>query len=228
MAGEARRLAALLAPPAALLLALAALAAAQGEGCRPGELYVNVSGHYVCVPAASNATAPFGGVSAWYAAPGEVRVRLWCGEEGGCSFRVLLVNATGGNAVWSAEVSLGPGEEALLNATVPGSPPLLANATVNGYQLPLFVVPPYSARGPGAAAIRSEPALWAAYALFALGPLVGALLRGSGREAGVALLALSVFVPRVAIALGVDPPVAYVATGLSLAAGLALALTWRD
>lgn len=63
-------------PLLALLIVVAVGAVVAVAGCPPGSYEYNASGQFVCVPAVSNYSLPYASVSAYYAEPGVLELRL--------------------------------------------------------------------------------------------------------------------------------------------------------
>ena len=193
--------------------------------CAPGSYAYNLSGQFICIPEVNEVNTPLAGIRAMYVSDNTVNITLTCMGETGCNFYLVVVDADTGQKLLNGPASVQPGEEKTIQLQVQGNDPLLVNATVNGFQYPLFLVQPkFKELRPGLyESLKSNYVLYTMYSLLFVAIPIGLLLRGNGREAGIAIMASSVLLPRLVIELGAPPPLAYTVTGLSFLVGVLVA-----
>lgn len=207
--------------------AITTITASAQTQCAPGEYVYNVSGQYYCIPAIHNTSLPWASVSAYYVNTTTVNITVVCAESTGCSVELALFNATGGNMIGNWSLTMDGGETRTIQVNVGANIPLVLHVNVNGYDAPVSAIPPYM-EAADVTSLTSDPRLGILYTVFLLAPPLGLLMRGSGREAGIALIATSTFYPIVLTALGMPQVYSMMFAGLVFVAGLLLAAVWQE
>ena len=196
--------------------------------CNPGEYAYNLSGQFICIPAIHQLNTTYASLTAYYVSDGVANITLTCLSGTGCTFSLKVINLNTSTTVLTMTTSLEGGEQKIIQVDVANSPPLLINASVNGIQLPLFFVQPkFKELQPGLLdQLKQNSILYTMALLLYVSVPIGLLLRGSGKEAGIAIAASSVLLPRILIEFSAPPPLAYGVTAVSLIIGVMLAVIY--
>ena len=204
-------------------------ATSQTPQCNPGEYAYNLSGQFICIPAITQLNTTYASLSAYYVSDGVANITLTCLSEVGCTFSLRVINLNTSTTILDMSTSLAAGEQKIIQVNVANSPPLLINASVNGVQLPLFFVQPkFKELQPGLLdQLKQNNILYTMALLLYVSVPVGLLLRGSGKEAGIAIAASSVLLPRILIEFSAPTPLAYGVTAISLIMGVMLAVIYE-
>ena len=195
-------------------------------GCAPGEYAYNQSGSVVCLPAVNASDLPFFGFNANLNGS-RLYLFVSCSDPRGCDITAFVNDANGtqlfngttelkAGAHYSWDIALGTSYEYVI-----------VNFTVNGYQFG-----PFAVAAPTVTPVITYSSLDGRVAalilLGAVAPLIAVVMRHNPREAGIALIGLSLVYLPIMQAFDIPFPIPEVVVSLAFITGVALIATTKS